>query len=314
MLSAVHVYSDPGEATECYAAAQVQLTPTGRMPFRTRAVRVELENLWMQQVHESCARIKHATLVPTRAIIKFLATPGPELITQGAVLPYDGILRYRPGHTYYERTSDAVHWASMSLPVEQLASAYIAVVGRDLKPLRDLLLVVPSTAAMTKLRQLLDASVALAERAPHVLSANEVAHALEQSLLEAIVGCFFQSDVHQAGQVHQNHDTVMRRFYVLLEDNPDRPFYIPEICAAIRVPERTLRICCHEHLGMSPKQYLLIRRMHLARRALRKAAASETTITDIATQFGFWHFGRFAGTYRSIFGELPSVTLSGSPR
>jgi hypothetical protein len=49
---------------------------------------------------------------------------------------------------------------------------------------------------------------------------------LEQSLLEAIVGCFFQSDVHQAGQVHQNHDTVMRRFYVLLEDNPDRPFYI----------------------------------------------------------------------------------------
>jgi AraC family transcriptional regulator, ethanolamine operon transcriptional activator len=65
---------------------------------------------------------------------------------------------------------------------------------------------------------------------------------------------------------------------------------------------------------MSPKQYLLIRRMHLARRALRKAAAGETTITDIATQFGFWHFGRFAGTYRSIFGELPSVTLSGSPR
>ena len=39
MRSAVHVYSDPGEATACYAAAQVQLTPTGRMPFRTRAVR-----------------------------------------------------------------------------------------------------------------------------------------------------------------------------------------------------------------------------------------------------------------------------------
>ena len=314
MRSAVHVYSDPGEATACYAAAQVQLTPTGRMPFRTRAVRVELENLWMQQVHESCARIKHSALVPTRAIFKFVAEPGPELITQGAVLPSNGILRYRPGHTYYERTGDAVHWASMSLPVEQLASACIAVAGRDLKPSRELSIVVPSTAAMTKLRQLLNAGLALAEHAPHVLSATEVAHGLEQSLLEAIVGCFTQTDAHQADQVHQNHDTVMRRFYILLEDSPERPFYIPEICAAIRVPERTLRICCQEHLGMSPKQYLLLRRMHLAYRALRRAAASDTTVSDIATQFGFWHFGRFAGSYRSIFGELPSITLDTSPR
>ena len=96
----------------------------------------------MQQVHESCARIKHSALVPTRAIFKFVAEPGPELITQGAVLPSNGILRYRPGHTYYERTGDAVHWASMSLPVEQLASACIAVAGRDLKPSRELSIVV----------------------------------------------------------------------------------------------------------------------------------------------------------------------------
>jgi AraC-like DNA-binding protein len=314
MLSAVHDYSDPGEAANCYAAAQVQLTPTGRMPFKTRAVRVEFENLWMQQVHESGARIKHAALVPTRAVIKLLAAPGRELITQGAVLPYEGILRYRPGHIYYERTHEAVHWASMSLPVEQFVSACIAIAGRDLNPLRDLSIVVPSTAAMTKLRQLLEASVALAEHAPRVLSAPEVARGLEQSLLEAIVDCIGQPDVHHTGLMHQNHDTVMRRFYNLLEDSPERPFYIPEICAAIRVPERTLRICCQEHIGMSPKQYLLLRRMHLARSALGQAPVSETTVTDIATRFGFWHFGRFAGSYRSIFGELPSVTLDRPPR
>jgi AraC-like DNA-binding protein len=60
---------------------------------------------------------------------------------------------------------------------------------------------------------------------------------------------------------------------------------------------------------MGPKQYLLLRRMTLAHRALQAANPVETTVTEVATRFGFWHFGRFAGEYRALFGEAPSVTL-----
>ena len=86
---------------------------------------------------------------------------------------------------------------------------------------------------------------------------------------------------------------------------------MPEICAAIGVPERTLRLCCQERLAMSPKQYLTRRRMHFVRRALLSAEI-EATVTEITLPV--WrvlrHLGRFSAGYQTIFGELPSTTLA----
>ena len=99
------------------------------------------------------------------------------------------------------------------------------------------------------------------------------------------------------------------RFRRAVEEDPSQPLYITEICKTIRVSDTTLEVCCQEQLGIGPKRYLLLRRLHLARRALREASRGATTVTDIATRYGFWHFGRFAGEYRSLFGESPSATL-----
>jgi AraC-like DNA-binding protein len=127
-----------------------------------------------------------------------------------------------------------------------------------------------------------------------------------------MVDCLDFRQRRESSLAQEQHAIVMRRFRRVVEEYPEEPLYIPEICKAIRVPDRTLRLCCQEHLGMGPKRYLLLRRMHLVRRALRQAATDETSVTDIATRYGFWHLGRFAVEYHSLFGESPSAHFAGN--
>src|SRR5262249_51621326 len=83
----------------------------------------------------------------------------------------------------------------------------------------------------------------------------------------------------------------------------------PELTLAMDVPERSLRSCCAEFLGMSPGQYARIRRLNLVRSALRRTDPTTASIAAIAGQFGFSEHGRFAVAYRTLFGETPSTTL-----
>jgi transcriptional regulator GlxA family with amidase domain len=102
---------------------------------------------------------------------------------------------------------------------------------------------------------------------------------------------------------------LVARAIKLLRDHVNEPVTMLELSRQTGVSERTLRAAFHDVLGLSPKQYAIGERLRAAREALCAADPTTTTVTDIATAYGFFELGRFAGRYRHAFGEAPSHTL-----
>jgi AraC-like DNA-binding protein len=202
--------------------------------------------------------------------------------------------------------------ASMSLTPEDLAEAGRATNACALTPSPVTHLVRPEPAFMARLLRLHDDAARLARTAPARLPQPEVARALERALIDAMIKCLTSTPL-EIRATTRRHAEIIAWLEDLLAANRDRPLYLAEICATSGVSERTLRVCCHEHLGMGPVRYFWLRRMHLARAALIRADPAGATVTGIATDHGFWEFGRFSVEYRTLFGESPSVSLHGSP-
>jgi AraC-like DNA-binding protein len=81
-----------------------------------------------------------------------------------------------------------------------------------------------------------------------------------------------------------------------------------DICLAAGVGSRTLQHSFRRKRGYTPMQFLRQLRMERVHADL-SLAGSGATVTEVATRWGFLHFGRFAGDYQKQFGEKPSETL-----
>jgi transcriptional regulator GlxA family with amidase domain len=102
---------------------------------------------------------------------------------------------------------------------------------------------------------------------------------------------------------------IVNRLDEFLRAHLDEPPCLAQLCDATGVSERTLRNACHAVCGTSPKRYLTRRRLEAVRDALVQAHPGQATVTRIATDYGFFELGRFAGIYTTLFGERPSDTL-----
>ena len=102
---------------------------------------------------------------------------------------------------------------------------------------------------------------------------------------------------------------VIRQAIELIEERPAEPWTSVGLATELHLSVRALQAGFKREVGMAPMAYLRMIRLRRARAALREANPEETTVQAVALGVGLLHKGRFAVSYRAMFGEMPSETL-----
>ena len=124
------------------------------------------------------------------------------------------------------------------------------------------------------------------------------AQAIGPSGSESIQKTFRKADGHH---IRQAEDYI--------EQSLGQPFSLADLAVASGTSLRSLTRKFQDRFGMSPMSFVKQRRLERVRSELQATDAKETTVHQIALQYGFHHLSQFAKDYKDTFGESPSVTL-----
>jgi len=133
-------------------------------------------------------------------------------------------------------------------------------------------------------------------------------------LLQTIVEVLTLDEDPRSPEPPPVREIAIRRSLDLIDATNRKPLSVVDLCRVAGVSRRTLEYAFLERFELSPKAYMLARRLDGVRAELRQNHDGQS-ITRIANQWGFNHLSRFAALYRRQFGELPSQTnrTRGSP-
>jgi len=93
-----------------------------------------------------------------------------------------------------------------------------------------------------------------------------------------------------------------------MEANCHLPITLENLVSISGVSGRSLFAGFRKFRGISPMNHLRNIRMSRVRSEL-ETPSTESSVTEVATRWGFYELGRFAAAYKSRFGEYPSETL-----
>ena len=303
------MFATPDDYQAAVGVANVNLVVTGGGDFNARLTWLNLNCLHALRGFENLPRIAFVSLSPAQLFVSFPTSERSSLTYGGVGLRCGDVVFHARGERMHQRTSGESQWGSISLPAQQLASFSKALTGLEITspPVGQVLR--PTRTAVTRLLTLFSKACRLAETKHKLIANPEIARALEQELLHALINCLTADDAGGNLKTRRHHADIMVRFEDALSAHSEPHLSLPALCSAIGVPERTLRVCCSEFLGMSPTRYYLLRRLNMARSALRRADPATASVAEIARNHQFVELGRFAVAYRTVFGEMPSSTL-----
>src|SRR5262245_13109181 len=304
-------YTDPDAFRVSVPGATANLVVTGPGPFRARLTWVNMRRLRLALVDATRPRIAFVSLASAPAFVSFPVRIGSPVVWNGVPMRNGMLLFHGRRDRFHQHSTGTTRWGLIAVSRDDLAAHARALLGAELswpQPTRFLL---PPPSLFADIRRLHIQACGLARTRPDMLAHREVTRALEQDLLHALVNALVGPEICDDAIRRQRHAAIMARFEKVLAVQSERQLSMAELCAGTGVPERALRLCCEEFLGLSPTAYVRLRRLNLVRAALLRSNPALATVGSVARHHGFSELGRLAAAYWTTFDEWTTTKQLG---
>lgn len=297
-----HRLSDPEQFSVAVSGATLSADFLSPQKVPARIEQFQSPN-WTLDFHETEVRARILCPIPPGWLsLGFLRAPGTS--SWYGVPHSEGLLACTtPGEAIDGRIAPGFSSMAVNLPVSlwercrALAGVERASFGTAVT------LPIPPTVAAEIERRLRSTRHALRSSTyPEVFSARE---ALDLVTHVAVTAWELSSQLKTPRDTPRNRARLARRAEAWMRDHLSEPVQIPDLCLALRVSRRELEYAFRTVFDESPRDFLQALRLNAIRRALRCSLAP---LAQVALDHGVTHLGRFASSYRALFGERPSET------
>ena len=238
--------------------------------------------------------------------IFYMPGRGIQEVANGNPMSPDSVLVMPPGAEFYlAAPTQPINWFAVFVPTDYLFPTHLAKSNQ-----KSSRIITIGKRTLDRFRTCVERITQAAAIEPTVYSEAACVAAFTETLLKVLRRIVGVADLPtDLTGSPARWRSIVQLAVGLIDECPALSPTVSVLAKRVGLSERTLRSAFHCYLGVSPNKYLALRRLNDARKRLLKCDANGVTVAAVAAEFGFWDFGRFAGKYRKLFGELPSETL-----
>ena len=305
--------TDPAIAGQGFELLEMDAVKLASTPFRARRVVVRLEH-GAVVYHSTNHRIRTRTKAQRGQLAYVIFGPQARSTVNGVLMRPELILAVEPETEVVFVTEAGHEDIALLLPPADLR-AHLRDRGReeDFRLPHGAETLQADAAMVRRLFEWGKRLVDTAARQPALFNDRKDERAAAQvemvETLLATLGATRDFEPARADHAHQSQTVVVKTAEDYALSHADDRVYVTDLCRAAAVSERALEYAFKEVMGLTPVAYLTRLRLHRVRQALLGATHGSATVSAVALDWGFWHFGEFSRAYKDCFGELPSDTL-----
>jgi len=249
--SAAHVDNDDTE---------IVLVQTVPASDAARLSSLVLGSLRLVLIDFAAPHVAFVSPVPASVLVSFAAdNRKPPPVLDGLAMAPGEIAIHGVGEAFHVRSDGSCKIGLIAIGPRDFARYARALLGKEVEPTPSARVLRLPSPALRDIRRLHAQALRLNVTKPALLARREVARALEQDLIHALLDGVGAAEPRRSPQPNPRHAEIVARFQEMLAA-PGRLPSLAELCAALDVPERLLRHCCRAFLGCSPLAYARLRR------------------------------------------------------